>query len=124
MKNLIAILIIVIIAIGASSVFVVKEGQRAILTQFGKVERDSDTGEASVFGPGLHFKIPLIEDVKILDARFKTLDGEPDRFVTSEKKDLIVDTYVKWRIRDFATYYLSTNGGNQLQAEALLQRRI
>jgi len=124
MKNLIAVLIIVALAIGYSSVFVVKEGQRAIVTLFGKVERDADTGEALVFEPGLHFKIPLVEDVKRLDARFKTLDGDPDRFVTSEKKDLIVDTYVKWRIRDFSTYYLSTNGGNQLQAEALLQRRI
>lgn len=124
MKNLIAVLIIVIIALGFSSVFVVKEGQRAILTQFGKVERNVDSGEATVYEPGLHFKIPFIEDVKRLDARFKTLDGEADRFVTSEKKDLIVDTYVKWRIADFSTYYLSTNGGNQLQAEALLQRRI
>ena len=62
--------------------------------------------------------------MKRLDARIKTLDGNPDRFVTSEKKDLIVDTYVKWRISDFATYYLSTNGGNQAQAEALLTRRI
>jgi len=124
MKNLVAIIIIVAIAIGLSSVFVVKEGERGILIQFGKVQRDADTGEPVVFEPGLHFKIPLIEEIKRLDARFKTLDGEPDRFVTSEKKDLIVDTYVKWRISDFATYYLSTNGGNQLQAEALLTRRV
>ncbi|PTC00668.1 protease modulator HflC [Thalassospira xiamenensis] len=124
MKNLVAIIIIVAIAIGLSSVFVIKEGERGILIQFGKVQRDADTGEPVVFEPGLHFKIPLIEEIKRLDARFKTLDGEPDRFVTSEKKDLIVDTYVKWRISDFATYYLSTNGGNQLQAEALLTRRV
>lgn len=124
MKNVIAVLVIVAIALGLSSVFVIKEGQRAIVVQFGKVQRDADTGMPTVYEPGLHFKIPFIEDVKRLDARFKTLDGDPDRFVTSEKKDLIVDTYVKWRISDFATYYLSTNGGNQLQAEALLQRRI
>ncbi|RUO66159.1 membrane protease subunit HflC [Pseudidiomarina planktonica] len=124
MKNVIAVLVIVAIALGLSSVFVIKEGQRAIVVQFGKVQRDADTGMPIVYEPGLHFKIPFIEDVKRLDARFKTLDGDPDRFVTSEKKDLIVDTYVKWRISDFATYYLSTNGGNQLQAEALLQRRI
>lgn len=124
MKNVIAVLVIVAIALGLSSVFVIKEGQRAIVVQFGKVQRDADTGMPIVYEPGLHVKIPFIEDVKRLDARFKTLDGDPDRFVTSEKKDLIVDTYVKWRISDFATYYLSTNGGNQLQAEALLQRRI
>ena len=124
MKNLVAILVIVALALGVSSLFVVKEGERAIVVQFGKVQRDANTGEAVVFEPGLHFKLPFIEQVKRLDARFKTLDGDPDRFVTSEKKDLIVDTYVKWRISDFATYYLSTNGGNQAQAEALLTRRV
>lgn len=124
MKNLVAILVIVALALGVSSLFVVKEGERAIVVRFGKVQRDANTGEAVVFEPGLHFKLPFIEQVKRLDARFKTLDGDPDRFVTSEKKDLIVDTYVKWRISDFATYYLSTNGGNQAQAEALLTRRV
>jgi len=124
MKNLIAIIVIVLLALGLSSLYVVKEGERAILIQFGKVERDAETGEARVFEPGLHFKIPFIESVKRLDARLQTLDGDPDRFVTSEKKDLIVDTYVIWRINDFSTFYLSTNGGNVLQAEALLTRRI
>lgn len=124
MKNLVAVLVIVAIVAGFSSIFVVNEGQRAIVLQFGKVIRDTETGEPIVYTPGLHFKLPFIEDVKRLDARFKTLDGNPDRFVTSEKKDLIVDTYVKWRISDFATYYLSTNGGNQAQAEALLTRRV
>ncbi|RUO56486.1 protease modulator HflC [Pseudidiomarina homiensis] len=124
MKNLIAVLVIIAVILGFSSLFVVSEGERAIVIQFGKVQRDADTGMPTVYEPGLHFKLPLIENVKRLDARFKTLDGDPDRFVTSEKKDLIVDTYVKWRISDFATYYLSTNGGNQAQAEALLTRRV
>lgn len=124
MKNLIAIIVVVLVALGLSSLYVVKEGERAILIQFGKVERNSETGEAMVFEPGLHFKIPFIEQVKRLDARLQTLDGDPDRFVTSEKKDLIVDTYVMWRINDFSTFYLSTNGGNKMQAEALLTRRI
>lgn len=124
MKNLIAIIAVVVVALGLSSLYVVKEGERAILIQFGKVERNAETGEAKVFQPGLHFKIPFIESVKRLDARLQTLDGDPDRFVTSEKKDLIVDTYVMWRIEDFSTFYLSTNGGNILQAEALLTRRI
>ncbi|HET8816802.1 MAG TPA: protease modulator HflC [Pseudidiomarina sp.] len=124
MKNLIGVLVILAIVLGFSSLFVIKEGERAIVVQFGKVQRSAETGLPIVFEPGLHFKLPFIEQVKTLDARFKTLDGNPDRFVTSEKKDLIVDTYVKWRISDFATYYLSTNGGNQAQAEALLTRRI
>lgn len=123
MKNLIAVLVIIAVILGFSSLFVVNEGERAIVIQFGKVQRDADTGMPTVYEPGLHFKLPLIEQVKRLDARFKTLDGDPDRFVTSEKKDLIVDSYVKWRIEDFARYYLST-GGNKLQAEALLKQKV
>lgn len=88
MKNLIAILVIIAALLGFSSLFVVSEGQRAIVIQFGKVQRDADTGMPTVYQPGLHFKLPFIEQVKRLDARFKTLDGDPDRFITSEKKIL------------------------------------
>lgn len=52
------------------------------------------------------------------------MDGRSDRFVTSEKKDVIIDTYVKWRIEDFGQYYLATGGGNALTAEALLERKV
>lgn len=109
--------------LASGSLFAVKEGERAIVIQFGKVQRDDATGETRVFEPGLHFKLPFIDSVRHLDARIQTLDGTPDRFVTSEKKDLIVDSYVKWRIEDFARYYLST-GGNKLQAEALLKQKV
>ncbi|WP_282146098.1 protease modulator HflC [Alteromonas stellipolaris] len=123
MKNL-AIAVLVLLAVLASgSLFVVTEGERAILIQFGKVQRDDATGDTKVFEPGLHFKLPFIDSVRHLDARVQTLDDTPDRFVTSEKKDLIVDSYVKWRIDDFARYYLST-GGNKLQAEALLKQKV
>ncbi len=109
--------------LASGSLFAVKEGERAIVIQFGKVQRDDATGDTKVFEPGLHFKLPFIDSVRVLDARIQTLDGSPDRFVTSEKKDLIVDSYVKWRIEDFARYYLST-GGNKLQAEALLKQKV
>jgi len=123
MKNL-AIAVLVLLAVLASgSLFVVTEGERAIVIQFGKVQRDDATGDTKVFEPGLHFKLPFIDSVRHLDARVQTLDDTPDRFVTSEKKDLIVDSYVKWRIDDFARYYLST-GGNKLQAEALLKQKV
>lgn len=105
---------------------VVDEGERGIVARFGKVLKDDVDGEqvTRVFAPGLHFKIPGIDKVRLLDARIQTLDGAADRFVTSEKKDLIVDSYVKWRIRDFEKYYLSTNGGIKANAETLLQRKI
>ncbi|MFS1703521.1 protease modulator HflC [Aestuariibacter sp. GS-14] len=124
MKNLFIALLITLVVLGSGSLFVVKEGERAIVIQFGKVQRDTATGQTKVFEPGLHFKLPFIDTVRSLDARIQTLDGAPDRFVTSEKKDLIVNSYVKWRIKDFARYYLSTNGGNKLQAEALLKQKV
>lgn len=122
MKNIGLVIIAIIIAIGFGCLFVVKEGEKAIVIQFGKVERDAQ-GETVVFDPGLHFKIPLIDRVVALDSRIQTLDDPADRFVTSEKKDLIVDSYVKWKIKDFATYYLATSG-NKLQAEALLKQKV
>lgn len=122
MKNIGLGIIAIIIAIGFGCLFVVKEGEKAIVIQFGKVERDAQ-GETVVFDPGLHFKFPLIDRVVALDSRIQTLDDPADRFVTSEKKDLIVDSYVKWKIKDFATYYLATSG-NKLQAEALLKQKV
>lgn len=124
MRNNLIIAVFVLLGILlAGSLFVVKEGNKAIVIQFGKIQRDSPNGDTKVFEPGLHFKLPFIDTVKVLDARIQTLDDAPDRFVTSEKKDLIVDSYVKWRIEDFARYYLST-GGNKLQAEALLKQKV
>lgn len=123
MKNLIIASLVLVAILASGSLFVVKEGERAIVIQFGKVQRDDATGDTRVYEPGLHFKLPLIDSVRHLDARIQTLDDTPDRFVTSEKKDLIVNSYVKWRINDFARYYLST-GGNKLQAEALLKQKV
>ena len=106
-----------------SSVFIVDEGQKGIVVQFGKVKR-VDSGEPRLYEPGLHFKVPLIDQVRKMDARIQTIDSQADRFVTSEKKDLIIDSYVKWKIEDFSKYYLATGGGNKLQAEGLLKRKI
>ncbi len=122
MKNLLIALVVVLVVFGFGSIFVVKEGNKAIVIQFGKVQRDS-SGQTVVFEPGLHFKLPFIDTVRTLDARVQTLDDTPDRFVTAEKKDLIVDSYVKWRIKDFAKYYLST-GGLKDRAEDLLKQKV
>lgn len=124
MKNLALIVTVIIAFLGFNSLFVVQEGTRGIVIQFGKVKRDADTNETTVFAPGLHFKVPFFDRVKVLDARVQTLDDSPGRFVTSEKKDLIVDLYVKWRINDFAKYYLATRGGIKEQAEALLKQKV
>ena len=123
MKNIIVAILVILGVLASGSLFVVKEGTRAMVIQFGKVQKDSGTDITKVFAPGLYFKVPFIDTVRHLDARVQTLDDAPDRFVTSEKKDLIVDSYVKWRIDDFERYYLST-GGNRLQAEALLKQKV
>lgn len=120
------IIIAIVIGVGLSSLMVVTEGERAIVSRFGEVLKDNVDGTpvTRVYGPGLHVKIPMIDKIRYLDARIQTLDGAADRFVTSEKKDLMVDSYVKWRISDFEKFYLSTNGGLKSNAEALLQRKI
>ncbi|QCI19075.1 protease modulator HflC [Buchnera aphidicola] len=107
----------------SSSLFIVKEGERGIVLQFGKVLRNSNQ-KTLVYEPGLHFKIPFLETVKMLDARIHTMDNQADRFVTKEKKDLIVDSYIKWRISDFSRYYLATGNGDIFQAEVLLKRKF
>ncbi|MFT6030055.1 MAG: membrane protease subunit HflC [Oleiphilaceae bacterium] len=123
MKNFIALIVVALSLLVFSALFVVEEGNKAIVIQFGKVQRDSETDLTRVFEPGLHFKLPFFDRVVNLDARIQTLDEAPDRFVTSEKKDLIVDLYVKWKIEDFAKYYLAT-GGIKASAEILLQQKV
>ncbi|MBE5253279.1 MAG: protease modulator HflC [Enterobacterales bacterium endosymbiont of Blomia tropicalis] len=123
MRKPIVFLVIVVLVILYASLFVVQEGQRGIVLRFGKVLRD-DENKPQVYAPGLHFKVPFIETVKSLDARIQTMDNQADRFVTKEKKDLIVDSYIKWRISDFSRYYLATGGGDVSQAEVLLKRKF
>ncbi|PZD57787.1 protease modulator HflC [Pantoea ananatis] len=123
MRKPVIVLIIIALVAFYSSLFVVQEGERGIVLRFGKVLRDSEN-KPQVFAPGLHFKIPFIETVKMLDARIQTMDNQADRFVTKEKKDLIVDSYIKWRISDFSRYYLATGGGDVSQAEVLLKRKF
>jgi len=99
-----------------TSLFTVDERQEAILFQFGEII-ESD------YEPGLHFKIPFINNVKKFDNRILTIDQRPERFLTQEKKDLIVDSYVKWRITDVEQYYKTTQG-DELVAGRLLYENI
>ncbi|CAH9051503.1 Modulator of FtsH protease HflC [Pseudoalteromonas holothuriae] len=122
MKNFSIVILIAAVLLSFSSVFVVTEGQRAIVLMFSKVQKDKED-KAVVYAPGLHFKVPFISQVRKLDARIQTLDGAPDRFVTSEKKDLIVDSFVKWKVNDFSAFYLRSRGDKQY-AETLLQQKV
>ena len=107
------ILLAVAALLGAmGSVYVVNEGQTAIVLNLGKVVR-------SGIEPGLHFKWPLVEEVRKFDRRILTLDDAPERYLTSEKKDVSVDFFVKWRIDDVSAFYRAASGGNE---EAAKQR--
>ncbi|WP_404341421.1 protease modulator HflC [Pseudoalteromonas mariniglutinosa] len=122
MKNFSIVLLLIAVVLSFSSVFVVQEGQKAIVMLFSKVQKDSND-DAVVYEPGLHFKVPFFSQVRRIDARIQTLDGQPDRFVTSEKKDLIVDSYVKWQVSDFSAFYLRARGDKQY-AETLLKQKV
>ena len=110
MKTVIALLILLI---GANStLYVVSEFERGVKLQFGKlVEADIQ--------PGLHVKIPFVDNVRIFDARILTVDAQPASFFTVEKKRLIVDSYAKWRIANVETYYKATGG-----VESVAQNRL
>lgn len=109
--------------IALTSVFTVTEGEHGILLRLGRLVNDSTTGQARVLSPGLHVKTPFVESVRLFDTRLQTLDIKSSRIVTREKKDVIVDYYVKWRIEDLARYFKST-GGNELKAETLLEQQL
>ncbi len=100
-KYLVAIAAIIILL--SMSVFTVNETERAIKFRWGEVIE-------TVFKPGLHFKIPLVNNIKKFDARILTLDSKPERFLTAEKKNVIVDSFVKWKIGDINTFYTTVSG--------------
>jgi membrane protease subunit HflC len=109
MKKIIsAIVAVILLLLGLNSMFVVSEGHSALVLQFGRIVQTD-------YQPGLHFKLPVIQQVMHFDKRILSLDAPPERYFTSEKKSVNVDFYVKWRIVDNARYYRST-GGDQLQA--------
>ncbi|GGY21323.1 protein HflC [Rhodanobacter panaciterrae] len=108
MKITSAVIALLLILLGLNSMFVVREGHSALLLQFGRIVHTD-------YQPGLHFKLPLIQQVMDFDKRILSLDAPPERYFTSEKKSVNVDFYVKWRVADNAAYYRAT-GGDQLMA--------
>ena len=101
-KLIIAVTALIVI-IYSTCTYTVDETERAILLKFGEIKRAD-------IKPGLHWKIPLINNVKIFDSRILTLDVKPDLFPTSEKKYVYVDFFVKWRIDNVRDYFVATNG--------------
>ncbi|MGR6035003.1 MAG: protease modulator HflC [Candidatus Nitrosoglobus sp.] len=107
-------LFVILLVIGSQSVFSVDERERAILLWLGKIERAD-------FEPGLHFKVPFFNSVRKFDGRTLSLDVEAERYLTVEKKNVIVDSFVMWRISDVAQYYRSMTGDESRAALRLSQ---
>jgi membrane protease subunit HflC len=118
-RNLGAVIVgvVVVLIVATLSLFVVDQRQNAIVFRLGEVvdvKRE----------PGLYLKIPLLDNVRFFDTRILTIDSaEPERFLTSEKKNVLVDLFVKWRIIDVRNYYVSV-GGDEARARTRLLQTI
>ena len=116
-RNLTVIMVAVLVLFLASnSLYVIKETERGVLLKFGEVVNPD-------IQPGLHAKIPFVNNVRKFDGRVLTVDSQPERFFTQEKKALIVDSYAKFRVSDTAKFYTATNG-EEARAMGLLAQRI
>ncbi|MCW3147215.1 protease modulator HflC [Stutzerimonas stutzeri] len=115
-KSLTALIVGVVLALVLwNSFYIVSQTERAVLLRFGRiVEPDVK--------PGLHMKIPYVNSVRKFDARLMTLDSSTSRFLTLEKKALMVDAYAKWRVADAERFYTATSGMKQIADERLARR--
>ncbi|MDR1162685.1 MAG: protease modulator HflC [Candidatus Accumulibacter sp.] len=113
--NIVYFVLLLLLGAVGLSVFTVDERQYAIVFQLGEVRE-------VISEPGLYVKLPLIQNVRYFDKRILTLDTpEPDRFITSEKKNVLVDSFVKWKIVDPQLFYISVAGDEARAQIRLLQ---
>ena len=110
------LLAVLVLFVVSNSLYVIKETERGVLLKFGEVVNPD-------IKPGWHGKIPFVNNVRKFDGRVLTVDSQPERFFTQEKKALIVDSYAKFRVADTAKFYTATNG-EEARAMGLLAQRI
>ena len=111
------VLILAVIILLANSLFIVTDKQTAILLRFGEIIDPK-------IESGLHFKVPILNTVRKFDSRVLTLDAVPQPYFTEEKKRLIVDAFVKWRISDNEQFYITASGGQLGALRTLLTQRV
>ncbi len=118
MNRLLPVLIVLLLAgvVANSSLYVISEVERGVVLRFGRMVQTD-------VPPGLHFKIPFVDDVRKFDGRILTLDAPPESFFTIQRKRLIVDSYAKYRIENVETYYKAT-GGDEAVALSRLASRV
>lgn len=108
--------LVVVVLIASSTLFRINEKQKAVQLRFGALVVDN-------IQPGLHFKVPLIDDIRVFDARVLTVDAPPESFYTVQKKRLIVDSFAKYRVADVGVYYRAT-GGDEFIARNRVAARV
>ena len=115
--NLLGAVLVTALVVLAMSMFTVDQRQFAVVFQLGEVKR-------AISEPGLYFKVPMVQNVRYFEKRIITLDNaEPERFITSEKKNVLVDSYIKWRIVDPKLYYISVSG-DESRAKTRLNQTV
>jgi len=108
---------VIVLILASMSIFIVDQRQTAIVFQLGEVMRVETS-------PGIKAKWPLVQNVRFFDSRILTLDSEdPERFITAEKKNVLVDSFIKWRIFDVKQYYISV-GGDEARAQTRLMQTV
>ncbi len=107
LKNILPVIILALGYLISASVFTVNQWETAIMFRLGEMV-------GSNYGPGLHYKTPFVNNVKTFDLRIQTLDSKPERYLTLEKKNLEVDSFVKWRISDVEKFYTTMGGDYRL----------
>ena len=112
---LVLVLLFLVFMVGSKSVYIISQTERGVLLRFGEIVNDDIT-------PGLHFKVPFVNVVRKFDGRLLTLDARPQSFLTLEKKRLVVDAFIKWRIQDVGKYYTATSGDEFRAGDVLLTR--
>lgn len=110
------ILVFLGLILANQSLYVIDARERAVVLRFGEVVIDN-------VQPGLHMKIPFMDQLRIFDSRVQTLDAQPEEFITKEKKALVVDSFVKWQVFDVPKFYTATNGQIST-AERLIASRV
>ena len=110
------LLSVVVLFIANNSLYIMKETDRRVLLRFGEVVNPN-------IAPGIHAKIPFVNNVRKFEGRILTVDAQAERFLTQEKKAVIVDSYAKFRVADTAKFYTATNG-EESRAMGLLAQRI
>jgi membrane protease subunit HflC len=111
-RPILLIFVVVLAVLGVSSLFIVSETEYAIKFQLGRIVRAD-------YQPGIHFKLPFVNNVRKYERRLLTLDTNPEQMLTAEQKFVAVDSFVKWRIVDVSRFYTSTQGNEQVALSRL-----